>query len=394
MRKNGINRELRPIEGGVCAPDGYKVNAVSCGIKGDGLDFALLYSEKRCSVAGVFAGGNNVGATVKVSKRNIRCGYGQALLVNGGTANISSEKLALGVCDLLFPYGIDRSEVVVASTGYIGKPLRLSSFEKGIKSLWTGLGASHEHSLRAAQAIADEGKAEKQLSFAFDLGAYPCKIGAIFKGGPQLSPNMATFLAFLTTDVNISTPTLQRALSLEVKETFNMLNVDGTSSPNDTVCIFANGRAGNYKIDCADTEYKKFKLALRAVLTEICLETAREGAKTLLTCRVTGATSKEVARGIAKKLVGSETFKSSVVSRETDIDGLLFGVLAAANEVKAERIRLSLSSQAGEMVVYAEGARFDVVKAAQERILSEGEVEMTIDLQSGNYSALAFGRIS
>ncbi len=397
MRKNGINRELRPIEGGVCAPEGYKANAVSCGFKSEGLDFGMILSERRCAVACTYATGRTLGAPVKVSKRNMRYGYARAILVNGGAANAigaDGERLALSVCDLFFPYTLERTEIVLASTGKIGKPLRISAFAQGVKPLWEGLDCSHGHSLRVAEAMADEGKELKQLSFAFDLGDYPCKIGVVFKGGPQVSPDMATFLAFLTTDVNISTPMLQRALTSEVKETLNMLNLDGTASPNDTVCILANGRAGNYKIDCADSEYKKFKLALRAVLTEICLATAREGAKPLLTCRVRGALSKETARAVAKALVGAECIKTSVACGELDLDGALFTLLSAANEVKTERLRLSVRAGGEEIAFYALGERFFIAKEVQERIFAQSEVEIGVDLGEGNYPALAYGRIA
>lgn len=395
MRKNGINRELTPIEGGVCAPSGYKANAVCAGIRRDGTpDFAMIFSEKRCAVGCVYATGKTQGAPVKVSKRNMRNGYARAILVNGGIANAidgDGEKLALSVCDLLFPYGVERTETVIASTGYIGKRLELSAFQQGINALWQGLSSSEEQSRLVAQAIRGEECEGKQLSFAFDLGDYPCKIGAVFKGG-KVNPNMATFLAFLTTDVNISSPMLQKALEAEVRETLNLLNIGNISSPNDTVCIFANGRAGNYKIDCADSEYKKFSLALRLFLREICKEIAKEGAQTLLTCNVKGARSKEVARSIAKTLVGSEIVKESIARRKMNTEGILFSILERVSG-DAERMRLSLRSKKGEIVFYEEGSAMPPSYESLERICSAQEVELCVSLREGNFQALAFGQI-
>ena len=397
MRKNSINRELRPIKGGVCAPEGYKANAVACGIKKDGgLDFAMILSEKRCAVGCVFAQGNTVGAPAKVSKKNMRMGYARAMLVNSGVANCTgekSEKFALSVCDLFFSHGLERTEIVIASTGEIGKKLKIEPLKEGVKPLLEGLAASHENSLKAARAIMTEDSEVKQLSFSFDLGDYPCKIGAIFKGGPQTSPNMATFLAFLTTDVNISTPMLQKALEAETRETLNQLNLDGVSSPNDTVCNFANGRAGNYKIDCEDTEYQKCTFALRSVLTEICRVTARDGAKKVITCLAKGAKSKQVARSIAKTVVGASGVKSSVAQGNIDVECIVYTVLENADKVKADKLQISVSSEKGEFVLYVDAEKVIPCKELIENILSPSEVKIEINLFDGNYSSLAFGRI-
>ena len=397
MSKNSINRELRPIDGGVCAPEGYKANAVACGIKKDGeLDFAMILSEKRCAVGCVYAHGNTIGAPVKVSKKNMRYGYARAMLVNSGVANCvgeKSEKLALSVCDLFFSHGLERTEIVIASTGEIGKRIDLEPFKQGVKPLLDGLASSHKNSLKAARAIMTEDSEVKQLSFSFDLGDYPCKIGAIFKGGPQTSPNMATFLAFLTTDVNISTPMLQKALEAETRETLNQLNLDGVSSPNDTVCIFANGRAGNYKIACEDTEYQKFTFALRSVLTEICRVTAKDGAKKVITCQVKGAKSKQVARAVSKSVVGASGVKECLSKGEIDVEYLVYTAIENAEYIKADKLQISLSSCKGDFVLYVDAEKIIPSKEVIENILSADEVKIEINLFDGNYASLAFGRI-
>ncbi len=396
MRKNGINRELRPIEGGLCAPEGYTANAVSCGLRGNGeLDFAMLFSPRRCAVACVYASGKNVGAPVKISKRNMRNGYARAVLVNGGVANVfgaEGEKLALAICDLLFCYGVERTETVIASTGRIGERLSLTPFAGGIKELWRGLSSSAEQSAKFARAIDGEDGQGKELSFAFDLGDYPCKIGCVFKGGRHTSPNMATFLAFLTTDVNVTSPMLQKALTAEVKETLNQLNIDGISSPNDAVCIFANGKAGNYKIDCEDSEYKKLAYALRAVLAEICRRVASERGKPFV-CSVKGARSKELARALSKKLVGTDGVKERVSAGEVDIDGVLSVLSSMEYPVETQGLRISLRTESGELVLFDEG---DTLPIERERIrlaMQAREWELCLRLREGNYSATAYGQL-
>lgn len=398
MRKNGINGELRPIEGGVCAPEGYKANAVSCGFRGDSEpDFAMILSEKRCAVACVYATGNTLGGPVKVSKKNMRLGYARAMVVNGGVANClgeDSEKLALSVCDLFFSHGLERTEIVIASTGRIGPRLELASFQVGVKPLLNGLCEKNEGSLMVARAISSDGAMGKQLSFAFDLGDYPCKMGVVFKGGAKTSPNMATFLAFLTTDVNISSEMLQKALESEARETLNMLNLDGIQSPNDTVCIFANGRAGNYKITCEDSEYKKFTRALRAVLREVCQSTAREGAEKLLRCKVVGAISKQVARAVAKSVVGAQQFKQSVKNCEMDTENIVYAIAQeTSHPLRIEKLQISISSNEGSFVLFVDEGIIAPSRDLLERILSSTEVELIIDIGEGNFSALAYSKI-
>ena len=398
MRKNGIDRELRPISGGVCAPEGYKANAISCGIRDNGeLDFAMILSEKRCAVGCVYATGETIGGPVKISKKNMRRGYARAIVVNGGVANAigeGAEKLALDVCDLFFPHGLERTEIVIASTGYIGRPLDISYFEGSVKPLITGLDSSEEHSLKVAKAIMCEDSYPKQLSFAFYLGDYSCKIGVVFKGGPQVSPNMATFLAFITTDVNISSEMLQRALEAETRETLNMLNLDGVQSPNDTVCIFANGKAGNYKITCEDSEYKKFSYALRSVLWEVCRVTVRENAKKVLRCRVSGALSKQVARAVAKKLVGLPQFKQSVTNVEMDVESIVYAIVAeTSHSVKLDKLQISIRSEFGSFVVLVDETITHPAKELLERILTPMDIEIDVEMCEGNFSALSYSRI-
>ncbi len=395
MRKNGINRTLTPIDGGVCAPEGYKANAVACGIRENGeLDFGMIYSERRCSVACVYAAGKTQGAPVKISRKNIRNGYARAVLVNGGKANVfgdDGEKLALSVCDLLFPYAVERTETIVASTGRIA-PLSLIPFERGIKELWTGLASSSEKSEEVARAITEEDAQGKQLAFSFALGDYPCKLGAVFKGGRHTSPNMATFLCFLTTDVNISTPMLQKALTAEVKETFNLLNIDGISSPNDTTCIFANGRAGNYRINCVDSEYKKFTYALRSVLTEICKNIAREGGR-LFSCQVKGAISKEVSRAAAKAIVGDSEVKDCLRKGKSGMENILYTLLKTVKEPNVGSLGIVLRSVNGEAAIFDADREICVANEIIEDILSVDEVEIVVDLREGNYSSVAIGQI-
>lgn len=397
MRKNGVDRELREISGGVCAPEGFKANGIFCGVGEIGKnDLALIVSEKRCPTACVYSGAARKGAPVLVTKKHLENpytgGYARAVLVNSGVANVfapDGERLAESVCRALERVsGIPAAETVICSTGKIGKPLSVEPFEKGVGKLYDGLSGTEEKSLEAVRAIMTTDAEEKQFAYAFMLGDYPCKIGAICKGGEHVCPNMATMLAIVTTDVRITPEMLQRALSAETRETLGLLNVDGTGSPNDTVCIMANGRAGNSTIDRADTEYRKFCLALRGVLTRIALALATDGGAKALCFGVSGARSKQSARALAKRLAGSEALKRGIRKGEIDIESVLF---AALEEERAERI--SVRDGKGEIVVWEDGRRMSHSEETGKRIAETSVVEICLKLCDGNYGATAYGRL-
>ncbi len=397
MRKNGVNKELRTIEGGVCAPEGFTANAVSVGIRSDGEpDFGMLFTEKRCAVACVYASTPFCGAPVRVSKRNMKYGYARAILVNSGIANCiapDGEKLAESVCDLFARYGIERTETVIASTGKIGEKLTVAPFEKGAKPLFEGLARAPENSLLLATSMMTTDSRPKEVSYEFSLGDYPCKIGAVFKGGANVSPNMATFLAFLTTDVNISTEMLQRALSSAVRETLNQIQIDGISSPNDTVCILANGKAGNYKITFPDSEYKKFADILKIVFAEICKITVKDakGTKTLYG-RVAGAKSKKVSRALSKKLVGTEIVKKGVLKGELDVNGLAYLILCEDEPQDPARIQIVLKSSLGEVVLFEDGKAMLGLENRVKALMGSDEITISVDLGAGNFESIAYGR--
>ena len=398
MRKNGINRELRPIDGGVCAPEGYKANAVACGIREDGgLDYGIIVSEKRCAVACMYANGDTVGGPVKVSRKNMRYGYARAMLVNGGVANCigeNSEKFAYSVCDLFFSHGLERTEIVIASTGKIGAQLDIKQFKEHTKALLDGLASTNENSLKVAEAIRTLSAIPKQLSFSFDLGDYPCKVGVIFKGGPQTSPNMATFLAYLTTDVTIATPMLQKALEAEVRETLALLNVDGLSSPNDGVFLLANGKAGNYRICAVDSEYRKLANALRLVLLEICKEIAKSAGKSALYCNVVGVKSKQTARAFAKALAGNSALRKSIAKGRLDLESIVFLAAETGAMERFSNVKISLGEKKESLLLLEDGKKLPRNESLESALLSGEEVYLTVDFASGNYKALAIGSLS
>lgn len=398
MRKNAVNRELTPLIGGVCAVAGFQASGVYCGIS-ERLDrredLGAIYSDKRCPTACVFASGNRQGAPVSVSRKHIKDGLAQAVVFNSGKANVfafAGEKTAETVCKTLGnALKVDERDVIIASTGEVTESFDGAKLCAGIPELVNSLSALPQGSLAAARALMTTDTQVKELAYSFEIGDCVCRIGAVFKGSRRVCPNMATTLAFLVTDVNITSEMLQKALSAEVKETLNMLNKDGVSSPNDTVCIMANGKAGNWRIATLDTEYKKFTFALRKVLEEMSRTIAADGANIELICKVGGAISKQEARETAKRLVGLSAIKDAIRKGMLEKESFFYALENVRYDVAALRIALCLD---GKNVVLCETGRFNLgIEQAFGDMAQTKRVEILLELGCGNYGATAYGQV-
>lgn len=402
MRKNAVNRKLREIPGGVCAPAGFFANGVHCGLSRDEgkKDLALVSADWRCPTACVFSEQSAQSAPARVSKKHLKRGIARAILINSGVANIfldNGEWIAEKVCRVLARNSsIEVNETLLASTGKVGEPLYLAPFEKGIPPLAEGLSASEEGSLAAAQAIMTTDKEPRHLAFEFDLGDFPCKIGAIYKGTTQVCPNMATTLAVLTTDVNILPEMLQKALASAVKDTFNLICIDGISSPNDLVCIMANGKAGNYKIFCADTEYDKFVFALREVLAEICRRIVKDGDREerMLVCKVSGAKSKQAARALAKKLACAQKLKASLLHGSCEAIDILYEANSITEDMNIQKAQITLSAGENTYALFDSGRTLTLRKETVDSLLLEKEILLSVELGAGNFGATSYSCIT
>lgn len=396
LRKNGINRELIAIEGGVCAPEGFSANGVFCGIDASGReDISLIVSNRRCNAACVGASGGVCGAPVTVTKKHLKNGQASVIFANSGVANLGEdgEVFAQNICKALAArLKVDAQDVLIASTGKIGYPFPIDAIINGLPKLGNGLGNTNENSLAAARGLMTTDTMVKQLSYSFYLGDVLCKIGAIFKGTQKSCPNMATTLCFLTTDVKITSPMLQKALSSAVEDTLNALVLGDGYSPNDCACIFANGRAGNYVIECEDSDYKKFRYVLGEVLERVCRKIVLDGEvyPKLLVCKIEGASSKQVARNGAKKLAGAQSVKNSLKTG-AEMQTLVCGLMATDARFRMEKAEIFISSENGELAVFHEGRSLSVSPETYTRIMQTKEIEIIVRLNSGNYSATAYG---
>lgn len=388
-------KDLHPVSGGICAPKGFLANAVCVGVDGKNnkKDFALIVAKKRCVAAGVFSRGR-LGDPACLSQKRLKFQCGQVIAVNSGRANLfleNGEEIADDICRKVEELtGISEEDVLVASTGAIGKPLFSQPFVDGMEGLLKGLGDTEEHSLAVAQAMMTTDKTAKHLSYEFYLGPYPCRIGAVFKGNGRVCPNMATTLAFITTDVRISPNALRDILRTEVKDTLNLLDVDGVSSPNDCAIIFASCEAENYIVDREDIDYKKFSCVLREVLREITVRILKDGGRTPLYCRVEEALSKQAARRIAKNLVGRAGVKDLLQSMETLKETLLFA-LWEEEDISSANVYLKTK---GESIVFMQdGEPLPCGEEGLKKLLNGEEYELVVRLGKGNFSATAFGTL-
>ncbi len=387
---------MKIINGGVCAAKGFKANGIHCGIRKNKTkrDLSLIYSEKLANAAAVYTTNLVKGAPLQVTKSNISNGKAQAVICNSGNANTCNAngiEIATKTCEILGEkLGIDATDVVVASTGVIGQPLDITPIQNGIPELVEGLGLN---SNLAAEGIMTTDTKMKEIAVEFEIGGKACKIGGIAKGSGMIHPNMATMLVFITTDCAISSEMLQKALSTDIQTTFNMVSVDGDTSTNDMVVVLANGMAENEEITADGAEFDVFMKALNTVCVNLCRKIAAdgEGATKLLECKVTGAENLEIAKTVAKSVVCSALTKAAMFGADANWGRVLCAIGYSGAKVDVNKIDVCFKSQKGEILVCENGAGVDFSEEKAKEILLESEIEILVNLNSGNASSTAWG---
>ncbi|MBQ2847667.1 MAG: bifunctional glutamate N-acetyltransferase/amino-acid acetyltransferase ArgJ [Clostridia bacterium] len=387
---------MKQIPGGICAAKGFTASGVHCGIRKNKTkkDLALIFSEKKASAACVYTTNLVKGAPITVTKNNVADGYAQAVICNSGNANTCNAngiEIAEEMCALISKeLDISASDIIVASTGVIGQTLDITPIAEGVPSLVKELAIGSED---AAAAIMTTDTVKKIVSYSFEIGGKECRIGGIAKGSGMIHPNMATMLVFVTTDCAISSEMLQKALSEDVKSSFNMVSVDGDTSTNDMVSVMANGMAGNEEITAEGADFDEFCKALNAVTTHLCRMIAGdgEGATKLLECIVTGAASKEIAVTVSKSVICSSLFKAAMFGADANWGRVLCAIGYSGADVDVDKIDVSFKSAAGQVDVCNNGAGIDFSEEIAKKVLTEKEIQVLIELNSGNFDATAWG---
>ena len=388
---------MKIIQGGVCAAKGFKANGVHCGIRKNRTkkDLALIVSQVPAAAAAVYTTNLVKGAPLTVTKQNIADGIAQAVICNSGNANTCNAngiEITQGMCALVQQYtGIDAKNVVVASTGVIGQPLDLTPIAAGMAELASGV--SEEGGAGAAEAIMTTDTVAKEIAVEFTVGGKVCRMGGIAKGSGMIHPNMATMLVFITTDCAISPEMLNKALSSDIANTFNMLSIDGDTSTNDMVSVLANGLAGNPEITAEGEDFSVFMQALNTINVYLCRKIAGdgEGATKLLECIVTGADDQENAKIVAKSVICSSLLKAAMFGADANWGRVLCAIGYSGAKVDVTKIDVSFCSAKGQILVCKDGAGVPFSEEVAKEILLEKDIEILISLGDGSFGASAWG---
>ena len=389
--------DIKQISGGVCAPQGFSGAGIHCGIRKNHTkrDLALILSSVPASAAAVYTTNLVKGAPLEVTKKHLENGIARAVICNSGNANTCNAdgiEIAETTCELLAKeLGIAAEDVIVASTGVIGQRMSIEPFKTGIPVLCAALGENN--SALVGEAIMTTDTKLKEVAVEFTAGGKTCKLGGIAKGSGMIHPNMATMLVFITTDCAISPEMLQKALSADVQNTFNMISVDGDTSTNDMVAVMANGLAGNAEITAEGEDFESFMKALNTVTVHLCRCIAGdgEGATKLLECLVTGALDEAAAKTVARSVICSSLLKAAMFGADANWGRVLCAVGYSGAQVDIHKVGVAFHSKAGTVYVCEDGAGIPFSEEEAKKVLSESEIDILVTLGDGEASATAWG---
>jgi glutamate N-acetyltransferase/amino-acid N-acetyltransferase len=382
------------IEGGVTAPQGFLAQGVAAEVKKkDKKDVAIIYSSKPCNAAAVYTTNRVRAACVDLTREHLQDGKAQAVVANSGNANActgqrgmaDARRMAELTAKLL---NIKAEDVLVASTGVIGVYMPMERIEAGIKEATDSLSAAGGHN--AALSIMTTDLQKKEIAVEINIQGKPVRIGAIAKGSGMIHPNMATMLAFITTDAAISNKCLAKMLKASSDQSYNMISVDRDTSTNDMAIIMANGLAGNPTIEDENSnDYKQFKQALDYINISLAKMIARdgEGATHLIEVQVINAADEHTARIIARSITGSNLVKAAIFGKDANWGRILAAAGYSGVEFDVDKVDIYLGQE--KMAENGMGLIFDEKKARQE--LEQDTVVIKVDLKSGDCQATAWG---
>lgn len=386
-------------DGTVTLPKGFYGAGGHVGIKKEKKDLALIYSEVDALAVGTFTQ-NVVKAAPVLWDKMVVENYDSArvIAINSGVANActgdegiyNNELFASKVAD---NFGVKKEEVLICSTGVIGKQLPMDKIIEGIAKVKALLNNDQKSGEIVAQSIMTTDTKPKHIAVTIELGGKIVTIGACCKGSGMIHPNMATMLGFITTDCNISKELLNKALKEIIADTFNMVSVDRDTSTNDTVLLLANGLANNEKITSENDDYYKFKEALYYVNEYLAKAIAGdgEGATKLLEVQVHGANSIKQAKVIAKSVCTSPLVKTAIYGNDANWGRLLCAMGYSGEEFDPYNVDLSIASEHGTLQLVTKGMATDYSEELATKILSSSEVKAIIDIHNGEYKATAWG---
>ncbi|MDR0759212.1 MAG: bifunctional glutamate N-acetyltransferase/amino-acid acetyltransferase ArgJ [Treponema sp.] len=384
---------MREIEGGVCAPKGFRAGGIRCGIKASSSkrDLALILADTPCTAAAVFTTNRVKAASVLVSREHLAQGICRAVIANSGNANACTGSEGLAAARRMAAlagrvFAFPAEQVAVASTGVIGVPLPIAAIEGGMDDLAASLTADASGHEAALEAIMTTDTRKKGGALETEIGGAAVRFGGMVKGSGMIHPNMATMLGFITTDAAISRELLDRALRRSVARSFNRLTVDGDTSTNDMVLVMASGAAGNPPIEKEGAGYEAFVEALETLCVKLTRAMARdgEGASRLLTVTVRGAVDEAAAEALAKSVASSSLVKTACFGADANWGRVLCALGYAGVSFDPEKVAVRFASAAGDILVCRKGAPVPFSEEKARKILLEEEIEIRIDLETSS----------
>ena len=390
---------MKIIDGSVTAAKGFNATGAAVGIKKGVKDLALISSDVPAVAAAAFTT-NVVKATSVTRNMEImdKGGKINGVAINSGNANACTGELGIkSNIEMAEAYaqclGVDKDTVLTASTGVIGATFPIETVVAGIKSTYPKLGNKREDALLAAEAIMTTDTYSKEVAVEFEIGGKVVRMGGMAKGSGMICPNMATMLAFVTTDAAIDKDLLNKALKEDINYTYNMVSVDGDTSTNDTIVVMANGLAENPVIDKEGEDYETFKEALHYVNERLAKNLVRdgEGATKFIEVNVNGAADEESAKIMAKSVVKSSLVKSAMFGEDANWGRILCAMGYSGVNFDPQKVDIVFESANGSILLMDNGTPivFDEEKAAN--ILSEKEITVNIKISEGNSKATAWG---
>ena len=388
------------IEGGITSPAGFKAASAAAGIKYQGrTDMAMVTSDVPCVCAGTYTSNIVKAACVLWDKEITESGRPmQAVVVNSGIANACTgeegfeacRKTASAVTEAL---GIPADTVAVASTGVIGMQLPTEKLAAGVRMMVPELKSTKEAGTAASKAIMTTDTINKEIAVTFEAGGKKITLGGMSKGSGMIHPNMCTMLGFLTTDLSIEKKLMQEALSAVIKDTFNMITVDGDTSTNDTLLLMANGLAGNETITEKNADYDAFYEALFTVCRYLARRMAGdgEGASKLFEAKVVNAKTKDDARTLSRAIVGSNLSKAAIFGCDANFGRFLCAMGYSGSVFDQKDVELFFESKAGRLQVFKFGVPLDFDEDLAKKIMQEDEVTVFVDMHEGTEEATAWG---
>jgi glutamate N-acetyltransferase/amino-acid N-acetyltransferase len=391
--------EFIEVPGGVCAPKGFTAGAVYAAVKENPnkkFDLGLLVSEVPGAAAAVFTQNKVKAAPILISQNHLEQSENRirAAAVNSGNANAcvsdgieNAERMTKAAADAL---GISAEEIVCASTGVIGQSLPIEKIEAAMPEAAKTLIADGKD---FSAAIMTTDTFKKEYALKFTIGGKTCRIGGTAKGSGMIAPNMATTLNFITTDAAVSQKLLQKALSEVSENTWNCLYIDGDMSTNDCAFLIANGLAGNDEITCENEDYGVFAAALYIVCETLVKMLARdgEGATKLLRCTVEGAPDMAAAKAVSRAVIGSDLFKCAMFGSDANWGRVICAAGYSGADIDPLKIDITFISDSGEIAVCGGGYGLPFSEETAKKILSEDEIIIAINLNSGSFGATAWG---